>query len=183
MLKNKLFVLSLVAASFLAGILLISFSPSIETFAQRIIKSTTQYENVWQYCAITRISVDNPPPNNLVKFVGNVQVDYFIYSYDRMIVKESYVQNERIKHELNYAEFLQEKGLKNNVQAQALASQRAADLALAKAMVKLGSGGWEMTGRSFANFNFEALEGNTEYKNSLYFRRHIAQRQTNAPQQ
>ena len=62
MLKNKLFVLSLAAASFLAGILLISFSPSIETFAQRIIKSTTQYENVWQYCAITRISVDNRRP-------------------------------------------------------------------------------------------------------------------------
>jgi hypothetical protein len=39
-----------------------------------------------------------------------------------MIVKESYVQNECIKHELNYAEFLQEKGLKNNAQAQVLAS-------------------------------------------------------------
>jgi len=40
-----------------------------------------------------------------------------------------------------------------------------------------------MTGGSFANFNFEALEGNSEYKNSLYFRRHAAQKQTNVPQQ
>ncbi len=183
MLKNKFVVLPLVAAGFLAGILLTSFSPSVETFAQRIIKSVTQYENVWQYCAITRINVVNPPPDRLVNYVGNVEITYFIYTYDRMISKESYIKTECVTHEMNYTEFLQERNLKNNAQAQALASQRAADLALAKAMTKLGSGGWEMTGRTFANFNFETSEGNSEYKNSLYFRRHAAQRQTNTPQQ
>ena len=188
MLKNKLSVSLLVAAGFLAGILLISFSPSVETFAQRIIKSVTQFENNWQYCAITRINVINPPPDRLVNFVGNVEITYFIYTYDRMTVKESYTRTEGVTHEMNYAEFLQERNLKNNAQAQTLASQRAADLALAKAMVKLGGGGWEMTGRTFANFNFEGTvgnfaDGNSEYKNSLYFRRLTAQKQTNSPQQ
>jgi hypothetical protein len=92
------------------------------------------------------------------------------------------VKSECITHELNYAEFLQEEGLKNNIQSQAWASRRAADLALAKAMTRLGAGGWEMTGRSFANFNFETMDENAEYKNSLYFRRHAAQRQANLQQ-
>lgn len=183
MLKNKLVVTLLIAAGFLAGVLLVSFSPSIETFAQRIIKSTTQYDNVWNYCAVTRIHVVNPPPDRLDKFIGNIEITYFVYTYDRMIVKESYTKTECVTHEMNYAEFLQERNLRNNQQAQTLASQRAADLALAKAMTKLGSGGWELTGRAFANFNFETLEGNSEYKNSLFFRRHAAQRQTTAPQQ
>jgi len=183
MLKNKFVVLSLVTGGFLAGILFIGFSPNIETFAQRVIRSVTNFENNWQYCTITRIAVENPPPNAPVTFTGNVQISYFFYTYDRAVSKESYVKEECVKHELNYAEFLQENGLKNNQQSQVLASQKAADLALAKAMWKLGSGGWEMTGRSFANFNFETLDANSPYKNSLYFRKHIAQRQTNVPQQ
>jgi len=183
MLKNKLLVLSLVTASFLAGILCIRFSPSIETFAQRVFKNTVQYENYWKYCAITHINVENPPPNYPDKFVGSVTIDYFARTFNKTTVKDDFVQNECIKHELNYAEFLQETGLKNNAQSQALASRKAADLALAKAMDKLGSGGWEMTGRSFANFNFETLDGgNTEYKQALYFRKHFAQRQTNSQQ-
>ncbi len=182
MLKNKFVVLSLIAAGFFAGIL-INFSPSIETFAQRVIKSTTQFENNWQYAAITRISVENPPPNNLVTFTGAVEINYFFFTYNQIIAKESYVKSERVKHELNYAEFLQERNLRNNQQSQVLASQRAADLALAKAMTKLGSSGWEMTGRSFANFNFETLDASSEYKNSVYFRKHFAQRQTNVNQQ
>lgn len=182
MLKNKLLVLSLVAVSFLAGVLLFNFSSSIETFAQRIIKSTIQYENYWKYCAITRVTVENPPPNFPDKFVGVVYIDYFAYSFDKTTVKDNFVENECIKHELNYAEFLQENGLRNNPQSAALANRRAADLALAKAMSKLGSNGWEMTGRSFAEFNFETLEGNSDYKQSVFFRKHFAQRQTNSIQ-
>jgi hypothetical protein len=180
--KNKFFVLSIAASSFLAGILLISFSPSVETFAQRIIKSSTQFENNWQYCVITRVKVDNPPQDRLDKFTGNIYINYFYYTYDRTTVKESYVKTECVTHELNYPEFLQDNGLKNSPQAQLIASSRAADLALAKAMTRLGSSGWEMIGRSFANVNFETLDGNADYKHSLYFRRLINQRQVNSQQ-
>jgi len=180
--KNKLLVLALVALSFLGGISLVTFSPGVQTFAQRIIKISTQFENNWQYCVITRVRTENPPQDRLDKFTGSVFISYFVYSYDRVTVKESFVKTECITHELSYAEFLQETGLKNNTQAQQLASSRAADLALAKAMTRLGSTGWEMVGRNFANVNFETLDGNSEYKNSLYFRRHLAQRQFNAQQ-
>lgn len=182
MFKSKLFVLLLAALSFLAGICLFSFSPGIQTFAQRIIRSNTQFENNWQYSAITRISVVNPPQDRLDKFVGNVQINYFVYTYDRMVAKESYIKTECVTHELNYAEFLQENNLRINAQSQQLASSKAADLALAKAITKLGATGWEMIGRSFANVNFETLDGNAEYKNSLYFRRLAAQRQINSQQ-
>lgn len=180
--KNKLFVLLIVALSFGGGIFLISFSPGVYTFAQRIVKSATQFENNWQYCVITTVKTENPPPDRLDKFVGNVYINYFVYSYDRVTVKESYIRTECITHELSYAEFLQESGLRNNPQAQSLASERAADLALAKAMTKLGSAGWEMVGRNFANVNFQTMSGNSEYKNSLFFRRHLAQRQINSQQ-
>lgn len=182
MFKNKLLVLSLIILSLLAGIFLFSFSSSVETFAQRIIRSTTQFETNWQYCAITRINVINPPPDRLDIFIGSVQIDYFAYTFNKITVKESYIKNECITYELNYAEFLQETGLKPSQQAQQLASSRAADLALAKAMHKLGSGGWEMIGRSFANVNFETMDGNSEYKTSMYFKKLAAQRQINSQQ-
>lgn len=180
--KSKLAILLIVVLSFFGGVLLVSFSPGVETFAQRVLRNSTQFENNWQYCVITRIRTENPPQDRLDKFTGSVFINYFVYSYDRIALKESYVQTECIKHELSYAEFLQENNLKNNLQAQQMASSRAADLALAKAMNKLGTTGWEMVGRSFANVSFETLDGNSEYKNSLYFRKHLAQRQLNAQQ-
>lgn len=180
MFKNKFVVLSLVALSFLAGILLFSFSPNIETFAQRVLRSNTLYENNWQYCAITRINVVNPPPDRLDEFVGAVTIDYFEYSKDRVTLKESYVRSECLFEKLNYAEFLQDNSLKHSPRAQQLASSKTADLALARAMTKLGGSGWEMVGRNFANVNFETLDGNANYKNALYFRKLVSQKQTNS---
>ena len=173
-------VLSLVALSFLAGILLISFSPNIEIFAQRVLRSNTQYENNWQYCAITRINVVNPPPDRLDEFVGQVTVDYFDYSKDRVTLKESYVRSQCFTEKMNYAEFLQDNGLKHNQQSQQIASSKAADLALARAMTRLGESGWEMVGRNFANVNFETINGNANYKNALYFKKLTSQKQVNS---
>jgi hypothetical protein len=182
MFKNKLFVLLLIGISFLAGIFLFSFSPNIQTIAQRLTRTTTQFENNWEYCVITRIHVSNPPPDQMITFTGNVTINYFSYSYDSITTKKSYVKSECISNELNYAEFLQEKGLKNTPQAQQLASSKAADLALAKAMYVLGTRGWEVIGRNFVNFNFETMDGNSEYKHSIYLRKFASQRQASSQQ-
>lgn len=169
--KTKIVVLAIAAGVFLSGIFLFGFSPDFRAVAQRMIRTNTQIENNWHYSAITRIYVNNPPPDRLDKFVGNVEITYFFHTYDRVTTRDSFVKTECIQHELYYAEFLGEGNFKNSPQAQAAASSRAADLALAKAMYKLGSQGWEISGRNFGNFYFETLNQNSEYKNALYFRR------------
>ena len=176
--KTKIIVLAIAASVLLSGIFLFGFSPDFQAIAQRVIRTNTQIENNWQYAAITRIYVNNPPPDRLDKFVGNVQITYFYYSNDRVTTRESFVKTECIAHELYYAEFLQESNFKNSPQAQETASSRAADLALAKAMYKLGSQGWEISGRNFGNFDFETLNQNSEFKNALYFRRLAATRES-----
>lgn len=155
----------------MVSISLLGFSSDFRAIAQRIIRTHTQIENYWQYSAITAIYVQNPPADRLDKFVGNVEITYFNYTYDRVTTRESFVKTECVTHEVYYAEFLGEFGLRNTPQSQAAASARAADLALAKAMHKLGSQGWEISGRNFADFNFEALNQNTQYKNATYFKR------------
>lgn len=177
MTKKKIIVLS-AAGVFLVSIFLLGFSSDFRAFAQRIISTQTQIENHWQYSAITAVYVHNPPADRLDKFVGNVDITYFTYSYDRVTTRESFVKTECITHELYYAEFLGEFGLKNSPQTQAAASARAADLALAKAMHKLGAQGWEISGRNFAEFNFEALNQNTQYKNATYFKRLAGKRES-----
>lgn len=169
--KTKIIVLAIAAGVFLSGIFLFGFSSDFQAVAQRMIRTGKQIENNWQYSAITRIYVNNPPPDRLDKFVGNVEITYFYYSNDRVTTRESFVKTECIAHELYYAEFLQESSFKNSPQAQTAASARAADLALAKAMHKLGAQGWEVSGRNFGNFDFETLNQNSEYKNALYFKR------------
>jgi hypothetical protein len=171
MTKKKIIVFAAVGA-FLSGAVLFGINSDFSAIAQRIIRSTKQIENNWQYAAITRIYVNNPPANQPDKFIGNVEITYFSYNYDRVTTKQTFVKTECISNELNYAEFLSEFGYtKDTPQSQAAASARASDLALAKAMFTLGGRGWEITGRNFANFDFEALNPNTQYKHALYFRK------------
>lgn len=53
-------------------------------------------------------------------------------------------QNEEVRSELGIAKFVQDERLENNSRVRGLAQQRAIEIALSKALAKLGSEGWEM---------------------------------------
>ena len=53
-------------------------------------------------------------------------------------------QNEEVKSEVGIAKFAQDERLENSSRMRALAQERAIEIALSKALGKLGSEGWEM---------------------------------------
>jgi hypothetical protein len=89
-------------------------------------------------------------------------------------------QNEEIKSELGFAKFFQDERLENNARTRALAQERATQLSYSKAIVKLGSEGWEMISAPAVEFDLyytnpqgmpTVKEGNRAARQHIWFMR------------
>jgi hypothetical protein len=124
----------------------------------------------WEYCAITAAYIPAGSENQPV-INGAVNVCY---------LQTTGCKNEEIKSELAFTKFLQEFRQENTEYAKTLAYNRAKDLALSRAVAKLGAEGWEMTNQptfKFDNYiqnsqgNFTVVQGSKETKSDIYFKR------------
>lgn len=154
----------LVTGGFLFGVL---FSDRMETQKAAAARSAK-----WQYCAISQLSAPQAQPDRFDRFIGTVEISYF-QQYKSKNDIEKFILKETITSELSYGEFLQETGMAENFQSRQAASLRASEVAFAKALGKLGNDGWEIVGDSFKNFNFTNINGETQLKNSVYFKRPV----------
>ncbi len=161
--KKYFFTLAILTIGILiAGFFAFSFySPSA---AQK--KTQSQ----WEYAAITYTNVPFSSENQpFITAVANV-----------CFLQINGCRNEEIKAELVYAKFLQDFHLENTNSSKNLANNRARELAFTKAVARLGSEGWEMTGQPSVNFdtyildaqgNYSISQGNKEIKPNIYFKR------------
>lgn len=177
MFKNKYFVIGLIIVSFLSGIFLFNFSKGVKTIAQNFTRQNIQYSNNWSYCAITGLYVSNFDKNTSNLIGANVEIVYFEESYDRVTTTKYYRKKDIVNHQIYYSDFLQENGLKDNANSVEMAKQHVSDIVFAKALNFLGNTGWEIVGKSFEVFNFDTLNQNSEYKNSVLFKKHVSQGQ------
>jgi hypothetical protein len=91
----------------------------------------------WEYGAVTAVYSFSPVKDKLNKIYGMAEICYLQNSGCRRL---------EIKHELDYGLFLQERALPENLESRQSASQKASEIAFQKAVVQLGSDGWEMIG-------------------------------------
>jgi hypothetical protein len=108
----------------------------------------------WEYCAITSYyaTLTDPPSKPDAKVSAVASICYFEFAGCR---------REELKFELNLAEF--KKSLKTDRLGPAV--ERATEIALARAIAKLGDDGWEMVGEVV--FTFGAERNNQ----AIYFKR------------
>lgn len=108
----------------------------------------------WEYCAITsyHATFTSPPSQSDAKASAVASICYFEFAGCR---------REKLKFELDMAEF--KKSLK--IDRLSAAVEKATEIALARALVKLGDDGWEMVGDVV--FTFGAERNNQ----AIYFKR------------
>jgi len=111
----------------------------------------------WEYCAITNSSGTTASSQPDVMANGMASVCYF---------QSGGCKRENFTVEFSLAEFAKSLNPRENPAAiMYAASDRAAEMALAKAIAKLGSDGWEMVGQGDFRFNVEHTP------QAIYFKR------------
>lgn len=120
----------------------------------------------WEYSAIVAVYTFSPSNNRVNRVPGMVEICYF---------KPKGCERSEFKFDLDYGEFLQERGLSENYETRRQASLKACETAFQKAMGQLGDDGWEMIGEPVIDFEFVDLEEFNKVSNkSFLFSRNSA---------
>lgn len=144
------------------GLLVISFLKPTE--AQRSINQRFEY-------ALINGSYFPYPPDGPTIVTAAVNICY---------LQANGCQNEEIRSEVGIAKFAQDERIESNPRIRALAQERAVEVALSKALGKLGSEGWEMIDAPAVEFdliytnqqNVQAVkEGNKTDRQHIWLKR------------
>lgn len=129
------------------------FSISQSSSAQKAARSQ------WEYAEIKAVYAFSPLNDKLNRIYGMVEICY---------LQTTGCRRQEIKYELDYGEFLQERGLVENYPSRNRASLTASEIAFQKALAQLGSEGWEIVGEPDLNFEFVSVDEYNKYENKSH---------------
>ncbi|HEY0426630.1 MAG TPA: hypothetical protein VGC76_02375 [Pyrinomonadaceae bacterium] len=154
---------------------------SIFLFGYFFVLPTTSAQKVarlqWEYASIRAVYSLTPPTERLNRIFGVAEICY---------LQAAGCKSAEVRHELNYGEFLVERGLTETYAARKLAGTSAGEIAFQKALAQLGSDGWEIIGDPNIKFEFFNVDDYNKYENksllvtredtkAVYFKRVKAQ--------
>lgn len=125
----------------------------------------------WDYAAVTGTYAPFVAENSSVSVSAAANICY---------MQAAGCQNEEVRADVSLTKFFQDTRLENSPTTRALAYDKAAETAYAKAIAKLGVEGWELVstpGLEFDNYfqnaqgNYTVQEGDKNRKPDLYFKR------------
>lgn len=73
-----------------------------------------------------------------------------------------------VKQELDYGEFLQERGISENFNSRKEASLKASEIAFQKALSQLGNEGWEIINEPDIKYQFVDIDDYNKYDNKSF---------------
>lgn len=125
----------------------------------------------WEYAAITGSYVPYSTENTSIVATAAANICF---------MQADGCRNEEVRAEVNYSRFFQDTRLENTERSRALAERRAAEIAFAKAVSRLGQEGWEMVSTpelQFDNYissgpnSFRVEQADRQRKPDIYFKR------------
>jgi hypothetical protein len=131
----------------------------------------------WEYASIRAVYSLTPSRDKLNKIYGMAEICY---------LQQNGCKRLEIKHEVDYGEFLVERGLVESYATRTMASSNASDVAFQKALFQLGSEGWELVSEPDIKFESVNIDEYNKYENksllitrdntkAVYFKRLKAQ--------
>jgi hypothetical protein len=124
--------------TFLVSCLVIfTFFPAIIFIGHNSLNVNAQGKTIekWEYGAITNVFYFQPEAGKVNKIIAIVE-------FCQMNLKGC--ERKEFRHELDYAKFLTEAELAENLRSRNLASLKASEIVFQKALAQLGINGWEM---------------------------------------
>ncbi len=113
----------------------------------------------WEYAAIKSVYAFPPAIDKLNRIFGMVEICY---------VQSTGCKRQEIKYELDYGEFLQERGLAENYTSRSKANLSASEVAFHKALAQLGNDGWEIVSEPNLTFEFVNIDEYNKYENKSH---------------
>lgn len=153
--RKSVFLLSAVVIALFGCLFYTLISPA--SSAQKISRGQ------WEYAAITAVYALGPATEKIERIYGVTEICY---------AQPNGCRRQEIKQELDYAAFLQERGLPETTASRRRASIAASEIAFQKTLAQLGSDGWEIVGEPNLKFEFVPVDEYYKYENkSLLFAR------------
>lgn len=124
-----------------------------------------QARTQWEYATIVAAYSFQPTRERTNKITGIAEICYLQATGCRLA---------EIKHELDYTAYLQERALPvvDSANTRNAAGIRASEIAFQKALVQMGSEGWELIGEPQMNFEFVDYENYLKFEDkSVFFNR------------
>jgi hypothetical protein len=110
----------------------------------------------WEYASIKAVYSLTPSKERLNKIFGMAEICYMQPNGCRRL---------EIKHEVDYGEFLVERGLSENFTTRTMASSTASDVAFQKALAYLGNEGWELVSEPDIKFESVNIDEYNKFEN------------------
>lgn len=119
--------------------------------------------NQFEYATIVAVYSFSPYKDRVNKIYGMTEICYLQTTGCRRV---------EIKHELDYAEYLQARAEQESFQSRKDASVKASEIAFQKALAQLGSEGWEMVGEPDLSYEFVNVDDYNRFEDkSVLFER------------
>jgi hypothetical protein len=115
--------------------------------------------NQWEYCSINSVYSFSPVKDKLNRIYGMVEICY---------LQPNGCKRAEVKQELDYGEFLQERGISENFNSRKEASIKASEIAFQKAMSQLGNEGWEIVSEPDIKYQFVDIDDYNKFENKSY---------------
>jgi len=110
----------------------------------------------WEYASIKAVYSLTPSRERVNKIFGMAEICY---------MQQSGCKRLEIKHELDYGEFLVERGLTENFTTRTMASSTASDVAFQKALIQMGNEGWELVSEPDIKFESVNVDEYNKFEN------------------
>ncbi len=115
--------------------------------------------NQWEYCSINSVYSFSPIKDKLNRIYGMVEICY---------LQASGCKRSEVKQELDYGEYLQDRGISENFNSRKEASLKASEIAFQKAMSQLGNEGWEIVNEPNIKYQFVDIDDYNKFENKSF---------------
>jgi hypothetical protein len=125
------------------------------TSAQKVVRMQ------WEYAEIRVVYSLTPPKERLNRIFGVAEICQ---------LQPTGCKRSEVKHEIDFGEFLNERGMADNYAARNMASANASEIAFQKALAQMGNEGWELVSEPDVDFKMVDVDTYNRYENkSLLF--------------
>jgi hypothetical protein len=133
---------------------------SIFLFGYFFILPTTSAQKVarqqWEYAEIRVVYSLTPPKERLNRIFGVAEICQ---------LQATGCKRSEVKHEIDYGEFLNERGMSDNYVSRNQASSYACEIAFQKALAQMGGEGWELVGDTGLEFRTVDVDTYNRFEN------------------
>jgi hypothetical protein len=126
------------------------------SFFNRTSSAQKVARNQWEYAAIVSAYSLSPYKDRVNRIFGMAEICY---------LQANGCRRAEIKHELEYAAYLQERAEPETAQSRSDASLKASEIAFQKAVAQMGSEGWEIISDPKLDFEFVNVDDYNKFDN------------------